>query len=196
MDTFFSLLLLLIIIVLIVRKIISWSTRKNKSDPWSTNSGTWSNTSSKGYKEIIKLSPYIYERKEYIMTSYERQLFKRLEAISNEKYYVFPQVHLSSLLKHDVNNGQDWRAALSKIQRKSVDFVLVDKETLETAYAIELDDRTHDMSTSRWERDELVNEILFDTGIPLVRLRNIRSLTDEEIKSKIISAKQKLEAVS
>lgn len=127
------------------------------------------------------------------MTSYEGQLFKRLEAISNEKYYVFPQVHLSSLLKHDVNNGQDWRAALSKIQRKSVDFVLVDKVTLETAYAIELDDRTHDASRLRRERDELVNEIFFDTGIPLVRLRDIRSLTNEQIISKIIAAKQRIE---
>lgn len=102
---------------------------------------------------------------------------------------------MSSLLKHDVNNGQDWRAALSKIQRKSVDFVLVDKETLETKYAIELDDRTHDSSISRMERDELVNEILFNTGIPLARLRNISSLTDEEMKSKIISAKQKIATV-
>lgn len=138
-------------------------------------------------KENPKLSPYRYIRKNYVMTRAESDMFRRLEHIAGEKYYVFPQIHLSSLLNHAVN-GQDWRAALAKIQRKSVDFVLVNRETMVTSYAIELDDKTHDSSASRIARDELVNEIFLDAGIPLVRLRNVRDMSDEGIVSALTNA--------
>lgn len=134
-----------------------------------------------------KLSNYQYDRKKYIMTYSESELFRRLDTIFGMKYHVFPQVHLSSLLNHEVRNGQDWRAALSKIQRKSVDFVLVDKNTLVTACAIELDDRSHDIEWSRVNRDELVNEIFEDSGVPLVRFRFVKSLSDEDIRNKIVA---------
>ena len=134
-----------------------------------------------------KLSPYRYTRKNYIMTRAESELFRRLENIAGTKYYVFPQIHLSSLLSHAVN-GQDWRAALAKIQRKSVDFVLVNRETMITSYAIELDDRTHDTSASRIARDKLVDEIFLDAGIPLIRLRNIQDMSDEDIINVLTSA--------
>lgn len=127
-----------------------------------------------------KLSSYRYTRKNYIMTRAEFDLFRRLEHIAGAKYYIFPQIHLSSLLNHAVN-GQDWRAALAKIQRKSVDFVLVNRKTMMTSYAIELDDKTHDSSAPRITRDELVNEIFLDAGIPLVRLRNVHDMNDEDI---------------
>lgn len=134
-----------------------------------------------------KLSHYRYVRKNYIMTRAESELFHRLEHIAGAKYYIFPQIHLSSLLNHAVN-GQDWRAALAKIQRKSVDFVLVNRETMMTSYAIELDDRTHDTSASRITRDKLVDEIFLDTGIPLVRLRNVQNMSDEDISGVLTSA--------
>lgn len=134
-----------------------------------------------------KLSNYKYDRKRYIMTYNESDFFKRLNSIFGARYYIFPQVHLSSLLNHEVRNGQDWRAALSKIQRKSVDFVLVDMSTLVTACAIELDDITHATDWSRVNRDELVNEIFEDSGVPLVRFKFVKSITDEEIKSEIMT---------
>ena len=127
-----------------------------------------------------KYSPYSYTRKNYIMTRAESDMFRRLERIAGAKYYVFPQIHLSSLLNHAIN-GQDWRAALAKIQRKSVDFVLVNRETMMTSYVIELDDKTHDTSAARIVRDNLVDEIFLDAGVPLVRLRNVHEMSDEDI---------------
>lgn len=125
--------------------------------------------------------PYTYARRDYIMTAHEATLFRRLETIVRGRYYVFPQVHLSSLLDHRVK-GQDWRAALSTIQRKSVDFVLVDMTSLKTAYVVELDDTTHDQS-DRQQRDEMVAPLLLDADMPLVRLRDIDRLSDEDIEN-------------
>lgn len=145
-------------------------------------------TGTRHQKEIEKSKPdYRYRKKPYIMTRAESELFRRLEKIAGEKYYVFPQAHLSSLLDHAVK-GQDWRAALSKIQRKSVDFALVDKQTLVTTYAIELDDRTHDSVHGRIDRDIFVNGTFESAGLPLVRIRDVGAMTDNEIIEAIKAA--------
>lgn len=122
---------------------------------------------------------YEFMRRDDIMTRVEGELFRRLENIAGDRYYIFPQVHLSSLLDHKVN-GQNWKGALSTIQRKSVDFVLVDKVSLKTMYAVELDDATHDRP-DRQERDSFVAELLLNADMPLVRLRDIEHLSDEDI---------------
>lgn len=122
---------------------------------------------------------YEFMRRDYIMTRVEGELFRRLEKIAGDRYYVFPQVHLSSLLDHKVK-GQNWRAALSTIQRKSVDFTLVDKASLRTMYVVELDDISHD-PPERQERDGFVAELLLNADMPLVRLRDIEHLSDEDI---------------
>jgi len=138
-------------------------------------------TSKKVVNESAKRKEYDYARRDYIMTQAEMNLFRRLEKVAADRYYIFPQVHLSSLLNHTVK-GQNWKAALSAIQRKSVDFALVDKVTLKTTYAVELDDSTHDRP-DRQERDGRVEQYLQDAGIPLVRLRNVDKLSDIEIEN-------------
>lgn len=132
-----------------------------------------------------KISPYIYQKKEYIMTFSESQLFRRLESIVGIKYYIFPQVHLSSILKHEIKNGQNWQSAFNRINQKSVDFVLVDRTSLKTVFAIELDDRSHDISLDRTNRDIFVNEICKDAGVKLIRLRNIKGMSDEVLVQRI-----------
>lgn len=140
----------------------------------------------------INRKEYDFARRDYIMTQAEAKLFRRLETIAGDRYYVFPQVHLSSLLDHRVRNGQSWRGALSKIQRKSVDFVLVDKTSLRTMYAVELDDRTHDRP-DRQERDDMVARCLLDVDIPLVRLHKIDAMSDDDIESAFRSAHNRRE---
>jgi len=130
---------------------------------------------------------YIYTRKDYIMTSTEANFFKRLERIAGDRYYIFPQIHLSSLLNNRVGR-QSWRGALSHIQRKSVDYALVDRQTMKTAYAIELDDASHS-HPNRVERDEVVNEIFKLAKLPLVRFSNIETLSDTDIEDAFIHAK-------
>lgn len=122
---------------------------------------------------------YEFTRRDYIMTRVEGELFRRLENMVGDRYYIFPQVHLSSLLDHKVN-GQNWKGALSTIQRKSVDFVLVDRVSLRTMYVVELDDTSHDQP-DRQQRDGLVEKLLLEADTPLVRLRNLDTLSDEDI---------------
>lgn len=167
-----NIVILLASVVIIAGVIVSWS------------------IGGKGRKQGIyvnaKKFAYKYRRKEQLMTNYEAKFFRRLEKVAGDRYYIFPQVHLSSILDHKVK-GQDWRAALSTIQRKSVDYVLCSREDLRITYAIELDDSSHDQD-ERVDRDRTVERILADSGVVLVRFRNSNEMSDEEIKNQFIKA--------
>lgn len=111
------------------------------------------------------------------LTPRECAFFKRLESAVGDRYYIFPQVHLSSLANHMVR-GQSWRSAKSHIDRKSVDYVLCDKSTFGPVLAVELDDPTH-----RWpdraKNDRTKDRILRDIGLPILRVDG-NSMPDAE----------------
>lgn len=123
------------------------------------------------------------------MTDAEKQFYHRLIAVCQEKYYIFPQIHLSALLYNQTKNRYR-KVAFQRINRTSVDFVLAQKDTLQTVYAIELDDITHD-SAIRQARDKGVNEMLSQANITLVRFRNVTNISDEEIINTLADARQK-----
>lgn len=126
---------------------------------------------------------YRYKRKTKIMTEAEEDLYKKLTQICCNRYIVFPQIHLSSLLEHKIW-GQNWKAAFYHINGKSVDFVLVDKQTLKTVLAIELDDYTHQQRL-RQVRDKEVEHIFCSAGVPLCRLSNTLYKTPKQIAIEI-----------
>lgn len=133
---------------------------------------------------------YFYIRKDRLMTPAEVNFFKRLEGLVRDKYYVFPQVHLSSLVINKTK-GRYYRAAFQKINHKSVDYALVDKKSFITKYAIELDDSTHDTASGR-AADKTKKQILFQAGVILVRFRNPDSLNDDEIIRSFQEAHQQI----
>lgn len=121
------------------------------------------------------------------MTRVEDEFFLKLERAVSERYYVFPQVHLSSLLDHHVK-GQDWSYAFRHINGKSVDYVLCSRETLLPTYAIELDDYTHEQSDRR-KRDKEVERIFDEASLPLVRFKTI-NVSEQDIIQTLVDAKE------
>jgi len=124
---------------------------------------------------------YHYERRQYLMTQRERQFYAVLRETIDSEYFIFPQIHLSSILNHKVQNGQNWKAALSTIQRKSVDYVVCDR-AFHPLVAIELDDASHKQA-DRKNRDELVNYVLNNAHMPLVRFKQDEILTKNSIRT-------------
>lgn len=64
---------------------------------------------------------------------------------------------------------KSWKAAFSRINGKSVDFLICTND-MKPLMAIELDDSTHDQP-DRKNRDEFVNSIIMSANIPLLRLK-------------------------
>lgn len=132
-------------------------------------------------RKVFKNNKYTYFARNSVMTRAESEFFKRLYVAVNERYLVFPQVHLSALLDYRVE-GQDWRIAFRHINGKSVDFVLCDKVTLRPTYALELDDLTHNRR-DRTERDIEVERIFKEARLPLVRFKNMNVSSEEIIQA-------------
>ena len=134
-------------------------------------------------EKVIK-SPYNYKKKDFLMSRAEHEFFNILVEVVGNQYYVFPQIHLSTILDNKVV-GQNWRGAFRHIDEKSVDFVICDKAYIKPILAIELDDKTHERE-DRKGRDGEVERILNESGLALLRFGNNGSFNKEEIKRLIL----------
>ena len=138
---------------------------------------------SKKLGNLAGKTQYNYKRKEFIITRAEHECFDALMTAIGNDYFVFPQIHLSSILDHKIA-GQYWKASFGHINQKSVDFILCDKKYLSPKLAIELDDISHKAVKRIW-RDTEVERIFKDVELPLLRLENHGSFNSKELAEKI-----------
>lgn len=103
-----------------------------------------------------------YKKKAYFLTKAESEFYKKLLDLYEGKYIIIPQVNLDKLFFSNYKER-------SRIDRKSVDFVFLDKIYFSPLMAIELDDHTHDR-IDRVERDKKVNQLFVDNNFPLLRM--------------------------
>lgn len=131
----------------------------------------------------ISVDNYHYHRKNKFITDAEREFFTVLVEAVKDQYFVFPQVHLPSIVDEHIK-GQNWRGAFRHIDEKSVDFVLCSKEYLNPILAIELDDHSHDRD-ERKARDIEVERILKEAELPLLRITCQDEYSVEEIRKQV-----------
>jgi uncharacterized protein DUF2726 len=121
--------------------------------------------------------PYPYAPCPGLLTDAELRFFAALENARKHlaqtdgwaKTRIMVQVPLGNLIK--VKNDLDrstWQTWHNKIDRKTIDFVIVD-ERCRPIVAIELDDSTH-AKPSRQTRDAFVEGAFEDAGLRLVRI--------------------------
>jgi very-short-patch-repair endonuclease len=111
-----------------------------------------------------------FRKRPYLMDSAsELHFFRELEELMGHRFYVFPQVNLSHLIDADAATWRDRMVLRNRIDRKSVDFVLCDKDTVAPRVAIELDGPTHRYDARR-KRDALVDRAFKAAGMPFVRI--------------------------
>ena len=97
---------------------------------------------------------------------------------------IIPQAHFSMFLEHRIK-GQNWKAAFSRINGKSVDFLICNNE-MKPLFAVELDDSTHNR-LERQKRDIFVNSIMNNANMPLLRFK-AGEWNNETIKAKSLSS--------
>ena len=68
-------------------------------------------------KDLKQLRPvdfipfeYHYSRRGLIMTAAEIRFFKHLKSLIGKNYYIFPQIHLSTLFDHKIYGQHFWSA--------------------------------------------------------------------------------------
>jgi hypothetical protein len=176
MSSFFWVLLAIIVIVVIAIKAFS------SSPP----AGRAIETSEVKVEAEVETTPdnrLPYKRKRYILTSAEYRFYKALRLATGDQFIIAPQVHLEDLVEVD-HSEKNWRTYHNKIDRKSVDFVLFDKQTVVALLAIELDDSSH-RRPDRQERDGFVNSIFASAGLKLLHVPVREYYPVEELKAQI-----------
>ena len=128
-----------------------------------------------------------YDPRVSIMTPTEIKYYEDLcDALARAglEVSVWPQVNVSAIIEASGNDSSQKARAFNRICRKSVDYVIANKETQATLVCIELDDYTHSWN-SRQERDDFINTIFEEVGIPLFRIKVERHYDFYEIVSTV-----------
>lgn len=136
--------------------------------------------------EDEKIEEQKYDLKPNLLTPTEEIFYKILKEVVGDTYQIIPQVQLLKLMTvRDSNYNYTNYADLNQINKKSVDFVLYDQE-LKAYMAIELDDYTHSQE-DRIRRDEWVNKIMKQIGLPLLHIPVSHAYNIEKLKEDIFN---------
>lgn len=125
-----------------------------------------------------------YKKKPFLMTASEYNFFQVLDQAVNGRYYVVPQVAIADIVDvlDDYKKNKSYR---SKIDKKTIDFVLFNKAGYTPYLALELDDSSHERF-DRVVRDQFVEKVFNKVGIKLVRVKNAYSY-DLEVLKKVLN---------
>ena len=125
-----------------------------------------------------------YERKPFL-TPAEIAYYKVLRMIFADRYLIFAQVRVLDLC--EVLDRPFNQAAVNRIDRRHVDFVLCHPRTFKPMAAIELDDSTHDRPHRR-QKDAFLDEVFRSIGMKLVRQRVRLTYSVDEVTQKVEAA--------
>ena len=127
-----------------------------------------------------------YEKRSHLMTPAERSFFGVLEQALEQNWYIFSKVRLEDIIQ--VKKGVEKKKAFglrNRIKSRHIDFILCDRDTLETVMCIELDDSSHKRK-DRIERDKFIDSALLVAGVPIVRIPAKSTYTIDFVKSQIL----------
>mgnify|MGYP002277168753 CR=1 FL=1 len=128
-------------------------------------------------------SPFPYQKKNVLFTEPERAFMLKLEQAVGDQFRVVNRVRLSDLVA--VSSGVHKRAeqaAKVKASAKTLDFVLLNRQTLEPVAAIDLVN-TESKTGYKTKADWFVRGALETVGIPHVRIRIKAGYKSSEIRS-------------
>lgn len=127
--------------------------------------------------------PWPYAKKKYLLSRAEFSFFRVLQQACGERFVVCPKVRLADLMyvKKGTENRQSFH---NKIDRKHIDFVLCDAQTMQPVAAVELDDQSHNNEKAR-QRDEVKDKACAAAGLPLIRFKVQRAYDPNAIATQL-----------
>lgn len=127
-----------------------------------------------------KYCPYVLKKD--FLNKTEKQIFSYLIWSLPTSIIILPQIPLHSIVKTKVWSD---RAALNKINKKIIDFWFFNKD-MELLALLEFDGPTHNKK-DRIQRDNFVDDTMFQLGIPIYHIKYTQSLKAElnEVVNKV-----------
>ena len=134
------------------------------------------------HKEQAAIFPY--RIRDDFLSPAERSFYHVLGRVAGPRFLICPKVSLADLFYVKSGNPQEYRIYTNKIDRKHVDFVLCDPQTLTPIAGIELDDKSHERE-DRKQRDDFVEGVFTAAGLKLLRVRVQHGYSPQELAAMI-----------
>ena len=125
---------------------------------------------------------YPYVKRDDFLSLAEQSFYLVLRAAVADWATICPKVGLAELFYAKSSDPSIFRTATNRIDRKHIDFLLCDPETMKPLMGIELDDRSH-QRPDRQERDDFVERVFAAAQLPLVRLPVRRAYPVAELRT-------------
>lgn len=136
-----------------------------------------------------------YALRDDFLSASELSFYKTLNlSIEELPVVLMAKVSLADLFFIKVSDFKERQVYWNKINRKHVDFVICDEQTLKPLIGIELDDSSHQQQ-KRMERDQFVNQVFKAAKLPLVHIKAQSSYSVSELLelvSSILTVKEKM----
>ena len=120
---------------------------------------------------------YLYDIKNTLISKTEQTFYIAIKSSLPEGFCIFPQINLASFIERTDD------ARYHNELFRNVDFLITDAE-YHPKIIIEINDQTH-MNNDRKERDEKVQKICEEAGIPILKLWTSYGANPEYIKKRI-----------
>jgi very-short-patch-repair endonuclease len=132
-------------------------------------------------KDKVENIPWPLGVNENLITNAERSFMGVLKIFTGDQYMIFPKVNLNDVLFIQKGTAPKLRQNIqNRINRKHLDFLLLDANTFKPVYAIELDDSSH-QSVSAQRRDLVKDKALKDAGLRMIRIPAKATYTHTDI---------------
>lgn len=141
---------------------------------------------SKNKSQINDKEEFPYALRDDFLSSAEYSFYKVMRQALDKEIIICPKVGLKDIFFVNSKDKSTFMTYHNKIDRKHVDFLLCDAETMKPICGVELDDSSH-QKESRITRDEFVDKLFKVSKLQLLRFKNKKSYSLSEIKDQLDS---------
>lgn len=132
-------------------------------------------------------------RKVELFSPAEKHFLKALDKAVSSEFRILGKVRIADvILPVKGLSNKEYNKSFWKISSKHIDYILLDRDTLDTVCVIELNDRSHKRK-DRIKRDAFVDKAFKSAKIPLVWFSAKREYDITEIKNTINNAIHEIE---
>ena len=111
--------------------------------------------------------PLPYRLRDDFLSPAEKSFYLVIKGMMGHVFTICPKVSLADLFF--VTRPNENKSAYNRINRKHVDFVVCEPQTMKPLFAIELDDSSHERE-DRVERDAFVDSVFEAAQLPLLHI--------------------------
>lgn len=129
--------------------------------------------------KVVEQTPvlYPYHLRDFLSPA-ELNFYRILQTVVVDWAIVCPKVNLNDIFFTQTGDPGQNRSYRNRINRKHVDFLLCDPQTVKPILGVELDDKSHQRANRR-KRDEFVDAVFSAAELPLIHIPVQRSYDTE-----------------